>query len=67
MSEEKKEQKEKAPIDFSHVGGRKVGHPVPVKSEKEIDFSAIGGKVVRRASDHPVFKAKPGNKTRNMG
>jgi len=46
----------KEPIDFSHLGGKKVGHSMPVQTEKEIDFSAIGGKVVRRASQHPMFK-----------
>jgi hypothetical protein len=46
-------------IRFEHLGGRKVGHPVPARSEKEIDFSAIGGKCVRRAKDHRAFKAKP--------
>ena len=56
MSNEKKDQKPKAPIDFSHIGGKKVGHPVPVKATKEIDFSSIGGVCVRRANDHPAFK-----------
>jgi hypothetical protein len=51
MSDEKKEQKASAPIDFSHIGGRKVSHPVPVKKEKPIDFSSIGGKCVRKASE----------------
>jgi hypothetical protein len=48
-------------IDFSfeHIGGKKVGHVIPVKTEKEIDFSLIGGKCVRKASDHPMFNAKP--------
>ena len=50
MSDKKKLQVE--PISFDHLGGRKIGHPVPEKTEKEIDFTAIGGKVVRRASDH---------------
>lgn len=42
MSEEKKNT---APIDFSHpsIGGRKVGHWVPVNLGKEIDFSSIPG------------------------
>jgi hypothetical protein len=57
MPDEKTKQKES--ISFERVGGRKVGHPVPVRAEKEIDFSAIGGKVVRRAKDHPMFKVKP--------
>jgi hypothetical protein len=56
MSEEKQGQKPKAPIDFSHIGGKKVGHLVPVKTEKPIDFSSIGGKCVRKApaSDAPT-------------
>lgn len=44
------------PVDFSHLGGKKVGHPVPVKTEKEISFEHLNGKVVRNASDHPTFK-----------
>ncbi len=56
MSDERKDKKPKAPSDFSHIGGKKVGHPIPEKTEKEIDFTAIGGKVVRTASDHPAFK-----------
>jgi hypothetical protein len=36
---------DKAPIDLSHpsIGGRKVGHWVPVNEGKEIDFSSIPG------------------------
>jgi hypothetical protein len=49
-------------ISFKHLGGRKVGHPVPARTEKEIDFNAIGGKCVRRAYDHPVFDAEPEGK-----
>jgi hypothetical protein len=51
---------EKKAVDLSHpsIGGKKVGHPVPVQTEKAIDFTAIGGKVVRRASDHPALKKK---------
>jgi hypothetical protein len=45
-------------ITFESIGGKKVGHPVPVKGPKEIDFSAIGGKCVQRACDHPMNKAK---------
>jgi hypothetical protein len=59
MSEEKKDQKPKAPISFDHIGGNKVGHPVPVKVERPIDFSSIGGKCVREACDHPTVKAAP--------
>jgi hypothetical protein len=62
MSEETKDKKPKAPIDFSSIGGRKVGHPVPVKGEKPIDFSSIGGKCILKASEHPVFSAKPEEK-----
>jgi hypothetical protein len=46
-------------ISFESVGGKKVGHPLSVRTEKEIDFSAIGGKCVLRASEHPTLKAKP--------
>ena len=53
-AEEKKDPK--APISFEDLGGRKVGHSVPVKAGKAIDFSSIGGKCVRKASDHPAFK-----------
>jgi len=59
MSEEKQEEKVKTPIDFSHIGGKKVGHPVTVKLEKPIDFSSIGGVCVRKASDNPMFNPKP--------
>lgn len=51
-----KQKSHTEPISFEHIGGEKVGHPVPEKTEKEIDFSAIGGKCVRRASDHPMRK-----------
>jgi hypothetical protein len=47
LTAEKNEQKPKAPIDFSHIGGKKVGHAVP--SGKPVDFSAIGGVCVRKA------------------
>jgi hypothetical protein len=33
-------------IDFSSIGGRKIGHFVPETSEKEIDFSSIGGRKI---------------------
>jgi hypothetical protein len=65
MPDKKKPQAE--PISFEDLGGQKVGHPVPVKTERAIDFSAIGGKVVRRASKHPMAEVKPSNETRNMG
>jgi hypothetical protein len=56
MSEEKQEQKPKTPIDFSHIGGKKVGHLVPVN--KEIDFSSIPG--VRCVMQPPVWpETKP--------
>jgi hypothetical protein len=45
-------------ISFEHLGGRKVGHPMPVPAEKESSFESVGGTVVRKASDHPMFKAK---------
>ena len=32
---------------------------MPIKTEKPIDFSSIGGKCVLKASDHPLFNAKP--------
>jgi hypothetical protein len=41
-------KKPKEPISFEHLGGTKVGHPVPVKAVKEIDFSSLGGKCVRK-------------------
>jgi hypothetical protein len=56
MSDEKKSQAEL--ISFDQIGGKKVGHPVPAKTEKPIDFTSIGGKCVRRASDHPMFHAE---------
>jgi hypothetical protein len=56
MSYEKKEEKRNAPIDFSHIGGKKVGHPVPVQTEKPFDFSSIGGKCVLPPTDHPMYK-----------
>ena len=49
MPDKKKPQAE--PISFEHIGGRKVGHPVPEKAEKRIDFSSIGGKCVRKAPE----------------
>jgi hypothetical protein len=30
---------------------KKVGHPVPEKTEKPIDFSSIGGKCVRKGPE----------------
>lgn len=57
-------QKDQAPIDFSHpsIGGRKVGHWVPVKQGKEIDSSSIPGvrcimpPPSRVESEHPTAK-----------
>jgi hypothetical protein len=48
---------------FAHIGGIER-HPARSfeTPEKPIDFSAIGGKVVRRASDLPMFNAKPAQK-----
>jgi hypothetical protein len=44
------EKKPTLPIDFSHLGGKKAGHPVVDRSRKEpIDFSRIGGKRVGQA------------------
>jgi hypothetical protein len=56
LTDKKKSQPEG--ISFEHLGGRKISHPVPVPAETEISFESIGGKVVRKASDHPMFKAK---------
>jgi hypothetical protein len=47
------------PIDFSHIGGKRVGHHVPVKGAKEISFEHLGGRCIRRSllwmdSDHPM-------------
>ena len=51
MSDEKKQ------IDFSHLGGKKVGHPIVDRSEKKpIDFSHLGGKRVGQALDTSVEK-----------
>ena len=58
MSDEKQATEQKAPIDFSHLGGKKVGHPVPVQTEKEISFEHLGGKCVLEASE-PVKTEKP--------
>lgn len=52
MSNETKDKEPKTAKDFSHIDGKKVGHPVPVETEKPIDFSSIGGKCVHKASDH---------------
>jgi hypothetical protein len=55
MSEEKKPT-----ISFEHLAGKKVGHHVPVKTERPIDFSSVGGKCVSKASEHPTAaRAKP--------
>lgn len=45
-----KAKEPKAPIDFSHLGGKKLldGHG-GIKGEKEISFAEIGGKVVLRS------------------
>lgn len=55
MSEKVKEPK--APIDFSHLGGKRLHTADPVKGDKEINFSAIGGKVVQRS--HLWAETKP--------
>ena len=57
MSDKRKPQAE--PMSFEHLGGKKVGHPVPVQTEKEISFEHLGGRCVRKASEHPAFNAKP--------
>jgi hypothetical protein len=57
MSEEKKHMQA---IDFRHLGGKKVGHPVPVKAEKEISFESIGGRVVRRVKNHAKLQESTG-------
>jgi hypothetical protein len=44
-------------VNFERVGGKKVGHPVSVRTRKEIDFSAIGGRCVRGASVRPMLDA----------
>jgi hypothetical protein len=58
MSEETKDT---APIDLSHpsIGAKKVGHPIPVRTDNENPFEHLGGKCVLKPSDHPMFKAKP--------
>jgi len=38
------------------IGGKKVGHPVPIRREQEISFDSIGGECVRRACDDPMNK-----------
>jgi len=55
MPDKKRPQAE--PISFEHLGGNKVGHPTPNKTEKPIDFSSIGGNCVRKASDHPTAES----------
>jgi hypothetical protein len=43
MNDEKKEQEQKPPIVFSHIGGKKIGQRASVTQGKEIDFSSIQG------------------------
>jgi hypothetical protein len=62
-----KEKSQSEGISFEHLGGRKVGHPMPVPAKKEISFESIGGKLVRRASEHPIVQAKPENSHTNEG
>ena len=62
LSAEKK--KPKASIDVSLIGGKKVGHHVPVKLEKEIRFEHLGGRCVRRSPlwtecDQSMAETKP--------
>ena len=66
MHDEKTSNTPKAPIDFSSIGGTKVGHPFPVQTDMPIDFSSTGGKCVRKASDQPMAEtAKSAKKERN--
>jgi hypothetical protein len=41
-------------VRFESLGGAKLLHHVPQKTDKPIDFSAIGGKVVRMMSAYPA-------------
>jgi hypothetical protein len=50
-------------ISFESIGGNKVGHPLPRRTQDEISFESIGGKVVRRAKDQPMFRAQPEKST----
>ena len=46
---------EQKPIDFSHLGGRKLAHPLVEKGRKEpIDFTRIGGTRVGQALEKTV-------------
>jgi len=56
LSAEKRPQAET--ISFEHIGGRKVGHPVLVQTEKEISFGHLGGRCIRSATEHPMAKKK---------
>jgi len=51
------ERKPDTRIDFPHIGGKKVGHPVPVKTEQPIDFSSVKGRCLCKDSEHPLAKA----------
>jgi hypothetical protein len=66
MSEEKKD---KAPVDLTHpsIGGKKVGHPIPIRTNDENPFEHLGGKVVLKPSDHPLFNAKPEESVEKQG
>ncbi len=59
------QKKPKEAIEFSHpsIGGGKVGHPVPVKTEKEISFEHLGGRCVSRS---PLW-AEPTESTQQHG
>lgn len=48
----------KADISFESLGGRKVGHPVPVATVSGLDFSSLGGVCVFPPNKHPMFDAK---------
>ena len=56
LTAEKKLQAES--ISFEHLGGKKVGHHVPLRAEKPIDFSSIGGRCVREAPERDASEEK---------
>jgi len=48
---------EKNPIDFSHLGGRKLAYPRVEKGRKEpIDFTRVGGTRVGQALEKSAEK-----------
>lgn len=46
-------------VEFAKLGAKKVGHPVPVRTDNKNPFEHLGGKCVLKPSDHPLFNAKP--------